>query len=452
MDANWERLESGLLHRCLLDTAVAAATVAALGDYRWSLPQLDWVWKFMTTTFDATGEMPSVDTVRAAATSAPRAAVPDPADNGALTALQTAVELILATRPEPRPNALRRMLIARQQRRRALEAIATATDKMAAGQDSAAMAALERASGARGGHRVPQVQPLVPRVLKRMQVIDRCPTGLDKLDRIVGGLGRGELGIFKGVAGVGKSMVTVNLSRGGLRYGWNILVLDTENGETITRSRHIARLTGIPADRIEEQKLTTDQRERLESWLYRNYDRLSSQLRLAYLGMNESTLADVDAAIVRAVNEGFTPDLIVFDSPDHLRLGGSNGKFDASNRWAFFSELYKDLAARAKRYNVAMWVTNQAGNAAEGKIATTKHNRDSQDKDNMASLVISINRMPGAEEADPGRCLYVSKARNKPAMFRIDLETDAERMLLRAPFDDFGAEAAQDWAGDLAGV
>ena len=245
-------------------------------------------------------------------------------------------------------------------------------------------------------------------------------------------------------------MVSVNLGRGGLRYGWKVLHIDTENGETVTRARYISRFTGLPADKIEEHRLNRDDRARLENWLARNYDRLAACLRLAYLGTRESTLADVDAAIVRATNDGFTPDLVLFDSPDHLLLG-ANGQYDVNQRWALFSDLYKDLSARAKRYNVGMWVTNQAGNAAEGKIATTKHSRDTQDKDNIASFVISINRIPGAEQEDPRRCIYVSKARNKSAMFRIDLETDAERMRLAAPLDPEPIGEQPDW-GDLAHV
>jgi hypothetical protein len=154
-----------------------------------------------------------------------------------------------------------------------------------------------------------------------------------------------------------------------------------------------------------------------------------------YLGVQQSTLADFDAAMQRTIAGGFNPDIVLFDSPDHLRLGGKTG-MDMAQRWAHFADLYNNLAGRAKQYDIALWVTNQADEAAANGIAMTKHARDSQQKVKDASVVMSINRLPEAPDDQTQRAAFISKFRNKPAMFRVDLEVDLARMLIKAPYSD----------------
>jgi hypothetical protein len=430
MEADWGKLEAGLLRRCLDDIAVVSDCNATFGDYLWSESGYEWIWKFISSTYENTGEVPTPELLITAVLQVPGADGGDPPEG-----LLLAVERVISAQPERRHRAVRRVLLGRDAKRRAMSTIDRAVDRFSKGRDAEGLAELERAAVATSTDRRPTIKPLIPRTRNRLRKIERCPTGLHKLDVLLGGLGRGELGIAMGVAGVGKSTFGVNLGHAGIRAGWRVLHIDTEMGDLLTRARYISRFTGIPHDHIEEDKLSTAQRERLDGWLERNHERLASQLRVLYLGMYESSLADVDAAFTRTVLDGFSPDLLVFDSPDHLLLGGKGG-VDMSARWAYFVELYGRLAGRALQYNIALWVLNQANETAAKGIATTKDIRDSQQKVKDASFVLSINRDPEALEDDTRRIVYVGKGRSKKSQFRVSLECDSARMLLRAPLDD----------------
>ena len=102
-------------------------------------------------------------------------------------------------------------------------------------------------------------------VIDSLRYLDRCPTGVHELDgEIGGGLPRGQLGMFIGGAGAGKSMALSHLaaftSRSGLFVGYATLELP----EAIILARIKANHTGVPIDSIMEGSADA-QRKMLEN-------------------------------------------------------------------------------------------------------------------------------------------------------------------------------------------
>lgn len=428
-ELDWGVKEAGILRRCMDDPAVMSDCLATFGDYTWTDSGIEWVWRFVSSMFETAGEAPDLDLLATAALGLPGNG------DGPPEPVLRAVDLIASTPAERRHRAVRRMLLGRDAKRRAMATIDKAVDQFSRGRDAEAIGVLSSAALLTSTQKRPTVQTLIPRSRSRIVKMRRCPTGLHKLDKLLGGIAKGETGLAMGVTGVGKSTVGVNFGHSAIRHGWNVLHVDTENGVTLTQARYISRFTGVPHDLIEEDRLSVSQQERVDGWLDRNYERLAKHLRVLYLGVQESTIADFDAAIMKTIADGYTPDMIIFDSPDHLKLGNQNG-FDMAQRWAYFADLYQNLTGRAKRYNVGLWLTNQADEAAANTLATTKHGRDSQQKVKDASIVLSINRNPDNPEDQARRTIYVSKGRSKAAMYRIDINVDLAVMKLEAPLDD----------------
>jgi len=425
MEAKWGELEACLLHRCIVDSGSCASTIAELGGYEWAEPEHGWLWKQVVETYEATGESPSMTALRAAVLALP----PDLHDplNDALDGIATAV-------PEARPRVVARMLAKRQTKRRVLTTIDRATKRFEKGQDEAALALLDRtfAGGVVSSSR-PSARPLVPKNLLHIPGAERIPTGLYALDEVIDGIGRGELGIVFGVTGHGKSSLGVSLDFAAIRQGFRVLHVDSENGERVTTSRVISRFTRIPHALIESGSYSGAHKQLLTTWLKRNHKRLAEQLQVLYIGVEQATVADVEAAWTELEARGFIPDLVVFDSPDHLKMG-EGGTFDPKYGWAYLTTVYRRLAGLAQRHDAGLWVMTQADKSAEGKMAGTRHLRGAQSKGEIASIVLSVN-MPEDPNLDreTHRDIWISKGRTRRARFRVQAVCDFSRMLIKAP-------------------
>ncbi len=419
-EPNWAELEASLLHRCLTDLPTMAETFRVFGTYEWSCAAYTWLWKFLSESFASTGEIPEERAIRVALRT-------EVGRNPAWISVAEVVGQVFAAPVEARPAAVRKMLLARQRRHKTIDIVQRVTDHLARGQDEEAAAIIVEGGQASVAVEAPPVIPLIPRRFEQMPKVDVCPTGLEALDLLIEGNARGDLGLWVGCTGVGKSTSFINLALGGLSHGWKVLFVDTENGKQITPHRFMANFTGIPYTALKSHMLAPEDRYYLDNWMERNHERLAKQLCITYLSPEETTWADFEAAVLKARFDGFTPDLILFDSPDHLF------KDPRKERWQNFSQLYYRIVGRLKQWDMAMWATNQATEDARGKIVTTKHGRDSQDKAKACAFFMSINKLPDNPEDDTRRILYISKSRNTKSEFKIDLVTDFSTMRVSAP-------------------
>lgn len=402
--------------------------VALLNTYKFGDPNLHWVWAHMRHVYSETGEVPNVPLIRAAIESLPEETQPP---------LLEMVISILRTPAEDRPRAAIRSLSQRGVKLAAIDAIERASTHFGRGDDAAGLSALERtlaSTAIRPGY---TVKSLVPPKFKVLRDSDRIPTGLYTLDQIIGGLSEGELGLIFGDTGVGKSAIGIEIGHTAVMWQKRILHIDTENGERVTMSRYISRFTGIPQRLIENNSMGPDTRIRLDTWLARNHERLAQYLRVLYLDFASSTLGDVEAAIRSSISAGFHPDEIVFDSPDHLALGGPGGGGGRNEaRWELFADLYNKLKGMTGRHKTAMWAMTQAGDS-EGKLATNKSVADSKQKPRNAAIAFSVNPMVDPKtkrviEDTAERCIYLSKNRNGPGKVILPLQVHMTYMMAKA--------------------
>lgn len=425
--SDWLNIERGLLRRALKDGVVMGRVVAGLGAYTCSEKPLQWLWDLYRDTYEQTGEVPSVPLIKLAIDTLPtKEQVP---------ILEEFVR-VLKAKPEPSPLACIKALQLRSSKNASLEAMERAADLFEKGKDVEGLQTLASGITSRAANPALKAKPLVPRKFVAMRQLPRIPTGLYRLDKIIQGIQKKELGLILGATGVGKSATGMSFAHAAVREQRRVLIIDTENGEHVTRSRYLSRFTGIPHQLIEQNVMSRETRARLEEWLDRNYDRLSKYLRVIYLGYMNSNLREVEAAINAEKAAGFDPDLTVFDSPDHLVMPGRR----EAARWELFAETWNQLAGIAQRVDTAMWAISQvSGDNAETKIASTGDSADSKQKPKVASIVMSINNVidPKTKKPKPGgeRVGYLAKNRVGEAKFLIPLQTDLSRMVIKSPPD-----------------
>lgn len=427
----WSRIELAVLHRLLTDPGALAYAMPVLSGIKWGTPGAQWIWDKIESSFDDTGEAPSIDVLRAGTPDAPT-------KDGLREDLKTCLPLLVSVQPTPAIRADARQLRQRAIKLGAMVAIQQAVDRFDRGRDDQAIAALRR--GLEHGEAVPApaAKPLIPRVLKVPKNAGRIPTGLWRLDYHIDGLAVPEVGLIIGVSGAGKSSVCITFAHAGIGEQRRVLYIDTENGEQVVLNRFITRFTGIPFRTLENRTLAPDQQARLDTWMERNYERLAERLHVLYIGYLEKTVAELSSSIDRTIRGGFRPDMIVFDSPDHLIKPGGDV------RWEQHAELSQHMKALAQRFGLRLWATSQAGAQWEGRVAPPKAVADAYQKARDASIVLSINAIPreGAlldrfgiplSPDDIELLMYVGKDRNRQARMLIELECDLSRMYLKAP-------------------
>lgn len=164
-----------------------------------------------------------------------------------------------------------------------------------------------------------------------------------------GGAGAGDLMIFVGAAGSGKSWALTSIGNHALKMGKNVLHFTLELNENYTGMRYDSKLTGIPSQNLKYHLDTVKEKIMLE---------IKGKLRIKYYPTKSVGVVALKTHVNRLISFGFTPDLIIVDYADNLRSdsiyaikGGSY--FEAGG-------IYEDLRGMAGEFQVPIWTASQA--------------------------------------------------------------------------------------------
>lgn len=250
-------------------------------------------------------------------------------------------------------------------------------------------------------------------------------TGIRTYDEVtMGGPRPGDAGLIFGTTGMGKSLLGTNFGFNAFKRKRRVLHIDSENGLQETRVRYVARATRLPSRGLTRRGLNFS--DDFRRWADGQRDRIHQHLRILSIGVEQAPMQEIDAKIAELGADGWSPELIIFDSPDHVVWQGS-----IENAGAVAKAQYAKVKSMAQRYEAVVWAITQAKQEAEGKIATNKHAAWGYDKSRLADSVLTIN--PGLndkgqpmseKEMGDKRCLFVSKARKSAGRFIVPLITN----------------------------
>lgn len=276
---------------------------------------------------------------------------------------------------------------------------------------------------------------------------DRIPTGIRPLDEMIAGIATGEnaeMGLIIATPGMGKSTFLTELSHTAIGIGRRVLYIDTENGEGLVKARNISRFTHIPVNILRSPKMNAHYTDIFNSWRQRNETRLNERLKIVSPGYYESPLHAVEASISKLIARGWIPDLILFDSPDHIAMEDGFGQM-----WEWYKTLWNRMKRMGKRFRAGMWATSQGNPAFEGKIATLKAYTNSMQTIQAAQIVVSINcgideesgRILLNKEAGNNRTLLIAKSRESKGLgvlIPLTVDLPIARFSGTNPPDDIG--------------
>lgn len=276
-------------------------------------------------------------------------------------------------------------------------------------------------------------------------------TGWSLLDKHMnGGAGvrAGQCGGILAITNMGKSVVATNFGFIGATNGHKTIHISSEMSAREVDTRYDSRFTGVAADKFPHYRFSDEELKRITAILVSKRRQYEKMLRIIAMPIEGMTKAKVIEAVMQCREEMEGLELLIFDSPDHLRSGrptfGKEGfrLEQASNYWW--------LKSFCQELKCAGWATVQAGSQAAGGIATNEDISESYDKARILDFILSLNsasktdrstpkhevsadEWDGGEEiavANAGLRGFLDKNRHGPAKVDIPLHAELDRMLI----------------------
>lgn len=259
------------------------------------------------------------------------------------------------------------------------------------------------------------------------------PTGITELDYLCkGGLHSGQLGIFVGATGGGKSLALAQVGRRAVVGGLTVVHFTLELSAEITASRYDAAWTNINNDQIEESVKEVETKLGTLSTKYGN------SLIIKYYPQRTATVETLKAFLNNIEALGVKPDLVIVDYGDLLKpLTNYNDEY------ADLGLIFSDLSGMAGERRIAVFTASQTNRSGvDAEIVDLTHMADSYKKTHPADLIFGICR--NREEKNTNRArIYIQKNRNGPEGKEVPICTDYSTMRFYDPIETCKLYTAQ---------
>ena len=214
-------------------------------------------------------------------------------------------------------------------------------------------------------------------------------TGWDVIDDLMdGGLAPGELGVVMAPAGIGKSWMLINIGANAVKAGKTVIHYTLELNENYVGQRYDSVLTGINAQTLKHHQDTVEEKMRS----------LTGDLIVKYYPTKSVGVMALKAHIEKTIMQGKTPDLIIVDYGDLLKINTKKDKHEA------LEDLYEELRGMAGEYKIPVWTASQAGRSAlEEDIIEADKIASSYGKVMVADFLMSLSRKVEDKMSGTGR-------------------------------------------------
>ena len=214
-------------------------------------------------------------------------------------------------------------------------------------------------------------------------------TGWDVIDDLMdGGLAPGELGVVMAPAGIGKSWMLINIGANAVKAGKTVIHYTLELNENYVGQRYDSVITGINAQTLKNHQDTVE--EKMKS--------IRGELIIKYYPTKSVGVMGLKAHLEKTIMLGNTPDLIIVDYGDLLKINTKKDKHEA------LEELYEELRGMAGEYSIPVWTASQAGRSAlEDDIIEADKIASSYGKVMVADFLMSLSRKVEDKMSGTGR-------------------------------------------------
>ena len=214
-------------------------------------------------------------------------------------------------------------------------------------------------------------------------------TGWDVIDDLMdGGLAPGELGVVMAPAGIGKSWMLINIGANAVKAGKTVIHYTLELNENYVGQRYDSVLTGINAQTLKHHQETVEEKMKT----------LRGELIVKYFPTKSVGVMALKAHIEKTIMQGKTPDLVIVDYGDLLKVNTKKDKHEA------LEDLYEEIRGMAGEYKIPVWTASQAGRSAlEDDIIEADKIASSYGKVMVSDFLMSLSRKVEDKMSGTGR-------------------------------------------------
>ena len=213
---------------------------------------------------------------------------------------------------------------------------------------------------------------------------------------LMGGLGRGDLGVIFGGPGSGKSWFLVNLGAAAVKAGYTVAHYTLELSDIYTGKRYDSVFSGI------EFKDIHNHRSKVEQII----DTLPGKLIVKEFPMGKTTVSAVESHIRKCSDLGHKPDLIIIDYIDLLKSKRKGAEVKDE-----IDDVYTAVKGMARELNTPVWSVSQVNRAgAKDDVVEGDKAAGSYNKIMIADFILSLSRKRADKINQTGR-VHVMKNR-----------------------------------------
>jgi replicative DNA helicase len=246
-------------------------------------------------------------------------------------------------------------------------------------------------------------------------------TGWPSVDKLLyGGFSRGELNIFAGGSGSGKSLVMMNIALSWLNQGLSGVYISLELSEELVGLRTDAMLSGMSTKDIRRDMDTTELKVKL-------YSKKSGQYRIKALPA-QSNINDIRAYLKEVqVQTGIRVDFVMVDYLDLLMP--VSAKVSPNDLFVKDKYVSEELRNLAKELNVLLVTASQLNRAAVEEVEFDhSHISGGISKINTADNVFGIFTSRAMKERGRYQIQCMKSRSSTGVGQKVDLEYNIETM------------------------
>lgn len=262
------------------------------------------------------------------------------------------------------------------------------------------------------------------RLMRIKESNGQCSTGWPALDRkLFGGFNRGELNIFAGGSGSGKSLFMQNIALNWALAGFNGIYFTLELSEELCSMRLDSMLTDVPSKEIFKRIEDVELKVRMMS-------KKSGNLQVKYMPAG-STANDFRAYIKEyTTRTQIKPDFICMDYLD--LCFPNNKKVDPGNLFVKDKFVAEELRNLSKETNCLFVTASQLNRASVEEVEFDhSHIAGGISKINTADNVIGIFTSRAMRERGRYQIQFMKTRSSNAVGQKVDLEFDVETLRIR---------------------
>jgi replicative DNA helicase len=215
-------------------------------------------------------------------------------------------------------------------------------------------------------------------------------------EHLMGGLGRGDLGLVFGGPGSGKSWFLVNLGAFAVQAGYTVAHYTLELSDIYTGKRYDSVFTGVDFKDVHNHRETVD----------RAVQNLPGKLIVKEFPMGKTTVNTIESHIRKCADLGHKPDLIIIDYIDLLKSNRRSADIKDE-----IDDVYTAIKGLARELNTPIWSVSQVNRAgAKDDIVEGDKAAGSYNKIMIADFIMSLSRKRADKLNKTGR-VHVMKNR-----------------------------------------